>query len=404
MKLLFLSRWFPYPADNGSKIRIYNLIKCLAAAHEVHLISFATAETGDKEVAVMRRYCRQVDVVRYQAYQPWRWKAIAGLFSPKPRSVVDTYNPDMERLIQQRAGAQSFEMVIASQVDMAAYAAGVTGVPRIFEEIELTTRYEQFSRQRQPLKKAWSRLSWWKLSHYIAQLMAQFDGCTVVSEEEREQLRRVVPHYQAVEVIPNGVDTSAYSGSFGSPAANTLIYSGALTYQANFDAMHYFLGEIFPLIQAQCPSVKLFITGKLDGVPVERLPQAEGVVFTGYLEDIRPTLAQSSVSIVPLRLGGGTRLKVLEALAMGTPVVATTKGAEGLGIVPGQDLLIADEPADFATAVFRLLQNPTLRESLSRRGQQTVKDKYDWLMIGEQFNRFVERIAAQRTLEVKVHD
>lgn len=404
MKLLFISRWFPYPADNGSKIRIYNLIKCLASAYEVHLISFATAETGDHEVEKMRRYCRQVDVVRYQAYQPWRWKAIAGFFSPKPRSVVDTYHPEMERVIRQSAGAASFDMVVASQIDMAAYALCVPGVPRIFEEIELTTRYEQFSRQQQPLKRAWSRMSWGKLSRYMAQLMNQFDGCTVVSEGERELLRQAALPYQAVKVIPNGVDTEAYSGKFGSPVADTLIYSGALTYQANFDAMDYFLREIFPLIQAQCPPVKLFITGRLDGVPVERLPQPEGVSFTGYLEDIRPTLAQSWASIVPLRLGGGTRLKVLEAMAMGTPVVATSKGAEGLDVVPGQDLLVADDPADFASAVLRLLQNPTLRQTLSHNGQQAVRNKYDWQMIGQQFREFLETAAATSSIKANIHD
>jgi glycosyltransferase involved in cell wall biosynthesis len=295
-------------------------------------------------------------------------------------------------------------MIIASQVDMAPYAVTVPDVPKVFEEIELTTRYEQFSRQSHPAKKAWSRLSWWKLSHYIAQLITRFNGCTVVSEGERQQLQRIAPNYSPVEVIPNGVDTGYYSGNFGEPAANTLIYSGALSYKANFDAMEYFLREIFPLIRAQEPAIKLLITGKVEGVPVERLPNQEGVIFTGYLADIRPALAQSSVSIVPLRLGGGTRLKVLEAFAIGTPVVTTSKGAEGLDVVPNRDLLIADEPAEFATAVLRLLQNPALRESLSRKGQQTVKNKYDWQMIGQQFNNFIETVAVKHSAKASINE
>jgi glycosyltransferase involved in cell wall biosynthesis len=155
--------------------------------------------------------------------------------------------------------------------------------------------------------------------------------------------------------------------------------------------MEFFLHEIFPLIQAQRPQVKLYITGKLAGVPVDRLPRNEGVIFTGYLDDIRPRVAQSWVTIVPLQIGGGTRLKVLESLALGTPVVATGKGAEGLDLAPGRDLLIADKPADFAAAVLRLLQNPTLRETLSRNGRAAVK-KYDWQIIGQNFCNFVERI------------
>src|SRR5688572_25491713 len=155
MKILFISRWYPYPADNGSKIRIYNLIKYLASYHEIHLISFAAAETSAKDLVAMRPYCQEIEVVRYHSYQPWRWKAMTGFFSPQPRSVVDTYNPEMEQLIKQKTTAQAFDLVIASQVDMAPYAIAIPGIPKVFEEIELTTRYEQFSRQHQPLKKAW---------------------------------------------------------------------------------------------------------------------------------------------------------------------------------------------------------------------------------------------------------
>jgi glycosyltransferase involved in cell wall biosynthesis len=130
-------------------------------------------------------------------------------------------------------------------------------------------------------------------------------------------------------------------------------------------------------------------------VPVERLPDNDGVVFTGYLDDIRPRVARSWGSIVPLRVGGGTRLKILEALALGTPVVATSKGAEGLDLAPGQDILIADKPADFAAAVLRLLQEAQLRKTLSHNGLRVVKAKYDWQIIGQQFNDFIETVVSQ---------
>lgn len=403
MKILFVSRWYPYPADNGSKIRVYNLIKHLAASHELHLVSFATAETTAADLAAMSAYCRELEVIRYEPYQPWRLKAVAGLFSPKPRSVIDTYSPEMERVIKQKNATQAFDLVIASQIDMAPYALALPGVPKIFEEVELTTRYEQFSRQAQPLKRAWSRLSWEKLSRYVAWLMVQFEGCTVVSDGELAQLRQIAPDYKPIEVIPNGVDTGYYAGNFGAPTADTLVYSGALTYKANFDAVDYFLREIFPLIRAQRPGVKLFITGKTEGVPVDQLPSQEAVVFTGYLDDIRPTLAQSRVNIVPLRLGGGTRLKVLESLAIGAPVVATPKGAEGLEVIPNRDLLIAEEPAQFAEAVIRLLQDPVLSQSLSRNGQQTVRNKYDWQIIGQKFNRFIETVAATHGVKARLN-
>ncbi len=393
MRVLFLSRWYPDPPDNGSKIRVFNLIKHLSARHEVGLISFASEAITDERLAAMKRYCRHVGVARYRPFQPRRLKALVGFFSRRPRSVVDTYNIEMQTLVDETTRRSSFDAVVASEIDMTPYATAARGRLRIFEDIELTTAYERYARQPRVLEKVRHGLGWWKLSHYVAGLLRAFDGCTVVSEAERERVLQVLPGYRAIKLVPNGVDTAYYAPDWGAPAADTLVYSGALTYQANFDAMRFFLQEVFPLIQAERPAVKLYITGQLGGVPVDRLPDNPAVVFTGYLDDIRPTVARSWISLVPLRVGGGTRLKILEALALGTPVVATRKGSEGLELVPGRDLLVADRPADFAAAVVRLLGDPALRMTLSQNGRRVVEARYDWRMIGQQFNDFVEALA-----------
>ncbi len=391
MKILFISRWFPYPPDNGSKIRIFNLLKQLSQRYEVDLISFASPEIGSEQRSAMLAYCGRVETVTYRPFQPSRLKALLGFFSSRPRSVIDTFNPEMQRLIDSARRSVSYHAVIASQIDMAPYVQTWPGVTKIFEELELTTPYEQFIRQSQPLKKLRYGLTWWKLTRYTANLLKNFDGCTVVSPAEHDHVRQVISGYQSIAVVPNGVDAAHYTGNFNPPQADTLIYSGALTYQANFDAVDYFLREIFPLIRSERPQVKLLITGRLDGVPIDRLPVDDHVVFTGYLPDIRPTLAGSWVNIVPLRLGGGTRLKVLESLVIGTPVVSTSKGAEGLDLIPGQELLIADTPADFAAAVLRLLSDPVLRQTLSQNGRRVVAAKYDWSIIGQQFCQFIEQ-------------
>jgi glycosyltransferase involved in cell wall biosynthesis len=396
MRILFCSRWFPYPPDNGSKIRIFNLIKQLSVRHEVDLVSFTDEPLSDERLAAMQTYCRHVEVLPYHAFQPGRAKAILGFFSRRPRSVVDTYSVEMQSLIDHTLRRRSFDAVVASQSDMALYTRTCRGLPKIFEEVELTSFYEGFSKEGHPLKKARLHLMWWKLSRYMAYLLQGYDGCTVVSERECERVLELSPGFWPVGVVPNGVDTRHNSGDFGSPKMDTLIYSGALTFYANFEAVDFFLREVFPLILAERPQVKLLITGRLDGVPVERLPVNENVIFTGYLDDIRPAIAQSWVNIVPLLKGGGTRLKILEAIALGTPVVATSKGAEGLELKAGRDILIADKPSDFASVVLNLLQNGKLRESLSHSGRRTVETKYDWQRIGHQFCDFVEEIAARR--------
>jgi glycosyltransferase involved in cell wall biosynthesis len=278
---------------------------------------------------------------------------------------------------------------------MTPYVAALSTVPKILEDLELTMLYERFAKERRLLKRLRGGLTWWKLSHYVADLLPVFDGCTVVSDRERECVLQVSPGYGPIGVVPNGVDVVHFAGDFGAPEIDTLVYPGALTYSANLDAMEFFLGKVFPLIRAERPDVRISITGKTDGVALDRLPRDDGVVLTGYLDDVRPTVARSWACVVPLRVGGGTRLKILEALALGTPVVSSSKGAEGLDLIAGRDLLIADGPADFAAAVLRLLHEPALRETLSRNGRRAVEAAYDWPIIGQRFNDFIGMVAAR---------
>jgi glycosyltransferase involved in cell wall biosynthesis len=215
------------------------------------------------------------------------------------------------------------------------------------------------------------------------------DGCTVASQQERQLIRDIVPGYRSLAVIPNGIDLQRYVGDFGPVESDTLIFPGAVTYKANFDAMRFFLQKVFPRIRTARPGAVLRITGRTDGVDLKRLPLGDGVILTGYLDDVRPAVAQSWGCVVPLRLGGGTRLKILEAMALGTPVVSTSKGAEGLEVTPGKDILIADEPAELADTILRLLNDRVLRTKLAIEGQQLVTQKYGWDRIARRLDRFL---------------
>ncbi len=393
MRVLFLSRWFPYPPDNGAKIRIFNLVKGLAAQHAVHLISFASESVSDERMNGMRRYCQLVEAVQYRSFRPSSWKALQGFFSPRPRSVEDTFSSEMQARVDRASRATPFDILIASEIDMAAYAVGLPISVKIFEEVEVTTIYEQFAKADSLGRKLRGGLTWWKLSRYLANLLQTFDGCTVVSEIEGKRLQQVSPGYRSIGVVPNGVDVDALRFEAVTPELDTLIYNGSLTYSANFDAVEHFLQEIYPRILVERSNVKFLVTGKLEGVSVERLPCYPGVTFTGYLDDVRPTLARSWASVAPLRLGGGTRLKILEAMALGTPVIATRKGAEGLEVVPDRDLLIADDPVEFAAQTLRLLGDADLRQRLSRSARRLVETQYDWATISQRFNAFVEQVA-----------
>lgn len=392
MRILFISRWFPYPPDNGSRIRVFNLIKQFSRRHEIDLLSFAQDAVSQERLAKMGTYCRSVRTVPHKEFSPKRMKALLGFLSPRPRSVVDTYSREMQALVEQVSTSDSFDIVVASEIGSAPYALVLGQTPRVFEDVELAVVHEQFVRQRSLVPRVRRELTWRKLSRYVSNLLDGFDGCTVVSEQERDLVTRIVPDYHGLTVVPNGVDLDAYTGEFGAPEPDRMIYTGALTYSANLDAMEFFLQDVYPRIKAKRPDASLRITGRSDGVPVDRLPLGNGAQLTGYLDDIRPTIGQSWICVVPLRVGGGTRLKVLEAMALGTPVVSTSKGAEGLEVTPGEDILIADEPGVFVDAVLRLLGDEVLRAKLAANGRKLVRERYGWDRIADNMDRFLHQV------------
>jgi len=377
---------------------VFNLVKQLSRHHEITLLSFAQGPVSKGRLAEMESYCRSVHAVPHREFSPTRLKALLGFFSTRPRSVVDTYSREMQALVEQVSTNNSFDVVVASQKDCAPYALLLNQTVRVLEEVELAVIREQFARQRSLVPRARYGLTWWKLSRFTSQLLREFAGGTVVSEQERDLIMKIAPGCDTLAVVPNGVDLEANSGDFGAPRPDTLIYPGALTYSANFDAMEFFLRDVFPLVKAQRPDASLRITGGYNGVPVERLPLGDGAELTGYLDDIRPAVAQSWGCVVPLRVGGGTRLKILESMALGTPVISTSKGAEGLEVTHEENILIADAPDDFAQAVLRLLRDEDLRARLSANGRRLVEERYSWETCARQLERLLYQVVKQRRI------
>lgn len=400
MRILALSWWFPYPPDNGARLRVYNLLKQFSSKHQVTLVAFSRESRDANYLDSLKPYCQEVHLLPGRVFHRHSLKAWMGFLSSKPRAVVDAYDPKAAARIQRIASNGQFDVVVAFEVGaavgIAPYVVAIKGIPALLEDLESAVLKEQFTVQR----SAWGRvrygMTWWKMQRFTARILRRFEACTVASVQERATLLEIVPDYQGVEIVPNGIDIKLYEGNYGLPEPDTLIFTGALTYEANFDAMRFFLGEVFPLLKTHRPSLKLHITGSTEGVPVDRLPLAAGVTFTGYADDIRPLVARSQVCVVPMRIGGGTRLKILEAMALGVPVVSTNKGAEGLEVVPGQDLLIADEPAEFAEAVVSLLEDHRMRGILSRNGRNLVRARYDWETIGRQYEVILCQLASGR--------
>jgi glycosyltransferase involved in cell wall biosynthesis len=204
----------------------------------------------------------------------------------------------------------------------------------------------------------------------------------VVSEEERRLLEQLAPDYKSIEVIPNGIDLKEYGSENGKVQPNSLIFCGSCDYQPNYQGISWFLEKVYPLIKSRESGVRLTVTGNVRALPVTLNAD---VIQTGFVDDVKPLLSSACVSIVPILSGGGTRLKILESMALGTPVVSTSKGAEGLKVTNGLDLLIGDCPEMFAQSVLSLLDNERLRNRIAQDALRLVQEKYDWAEIMTRF-------------------
>jgi len=379
MRVLLISSWFPYPPVNGSKLRAYHLIRELATRHTLTLLSFAESHEGsDEDTARLREFCEAVTIVRGHPFKHGPLTA-GGLFSPVPRSLVQTYNRDMQSRVAE--SLPGHDLAIGLQIGSALYLHKIRTLPRVLEEAEIGWLQARVDRERGLTRRARLTLTWWKYRRYIQRTVASFERTTVVSDVERTALIRTGCDPMRVRVVANGVARADLTRPL-EPRLPRLIYPGAMTYSANYDAVRMFLGDIWPVIRGARPDVSFVVTGSTDRVDMQGLPAAEGVTFAGHVDDVKGLVARSAACVVPLRLGGGTRLKILEAMALGTPVVSTSKGAEGLAVTPDQNILIADRPEDFAGQVLRLLDDPALAEHLTTNGRGLVERSYTWDRIG----------------------
>jgi polysaccharide biosynthesis protein PslH len=375
MRILFLSRWFPFPPDNGSKLRIYNLLRGLSRCHEVTLLSFTDGQQNFVNESSLFPFCDEVKTVRWSPFQPKSLRSLMGFLSPQPRSIIDTYSTEMADLIVKTLNQKRYDLVVASQVDMAVYIDLFNDYPAIFDEVEIGAFHQQTSLAASPWARVRVGLMWWKYQKFISKLVEDYRFCTVVSEPEKSLMVRAGIPAEKIHLIPNSIDLDNYRDVTAIPERNFMIFPGSIRFYANHDAVTWFLREIFPFVVDKIPEAQLKITGDHGDT---QLPPYPGVSLTGYLEDIKPVIASSWISLAPIRLGGGTRLKILESMALGTPVVSTSKGAEGLDAVHEKHLLIADTPQQFAREVIRLLMDQNLRQDLAENGLRLVSDQYNW--------------------------
>lgn len=395
-RILLLSPYPPYPPRSGGALRIYNLLLGLAQQHDVLCLTFAPDATAAAALAPLRQTCRLV-IVQGIPPRSLRQRAWTTLTSPLPDMALRNASDDYATRLQQLLASQPFDVVQAESIEMGGY--GVQAASRqarlVFDEFNaeymvqrraaMTDLRRMLRQPRAAVATAYSLVQWLKLAHYERQLLRRFDDVLVVSAEDRRALLRL--HRQArISIVPNGVDTGYFKPQGVSLArdgtASTIVFTGTLDFRPNIDAVLWFVQQVLPLIRAQHPAVRLVIVGRSPAPAVQALHDATTVIVQPDVADVRPFIEAAAVYVVPMRMGGGVRLKLLEALAMRAAIVSTSMGAEGIPeLRHSEHLLLADTPPAFATATLRLLHDPALRQRLGAAGRAMVALHYDWRVI-----------------------
>ncbi len=397
MRVLVVSEWFPYPPVAGAKIRAYSLICQLARLADIDLIAQVNTLTSDQLATGtehLKQFCGSVESVPAIPYRRSLGKALRLLVDPLPATVRHRRNLALEQLLVARLTAVPYDAVVAT----------ISGAPSatLHSLIELGARpivadsLELGVLRPSPtatlVRRARSRFIWRHLRRYTRRVLEDIALVTVTSDIERTLFTDLLQQPDQCLVVPNVLDLRAYVGDFGPRDHNSLLYAGSFSYSANYDAVMWFAQQVFQLI-AEHESLKVRVTGNTAGRDLAPLRQAcPQIEFTGFVDDIRPYFAQSGICIVPILAGGSTRLKIIEAMAWGTPVVSTRIGAEGLDVTHGQNILLADTPGDFAACIERLLHDPVLWEQISVSGRALVADRYSAETMSRHYRAILSRI------------
>jgi glycosyltransferase involved in cell wall biosynthesis len=394
-KIAVFTPYLPYPPNTGGKTRSYYLIKLFSSFFEIDLYTTSHGLSKGSQKILLDHFnniARMITVFQIQKSPRW-WDRLGRILGPLPRSVDYFQDPQALLRAWMLLNQQSYEGLVADELCMTPYIELRLDLPRVIWRQKIdSVHYAEVSAARPwSIDKILDWIEARKLRRYERRKIPIYQGCVTCSEADAEWVRRDAP-YLPVQVVPNGVDLDFFQPSGLSRAIPPiLLFVGTLYYYPNIDAINYFFSEIYPRIRLTRSDVRVQIVGLNPPVSIQRLGDLPGVEVIGGVPDVRPYYKQASVFIVPLRLGGGTRLKIVEAMAMGLPVVSTSTGAEGLSVHPGEDILIADDPQAFAEEVLRLLSDPALWHRIAAGGQRLAQ-AYDWRTLARPVIDLMEQV------------
>lgn len=398
-RVLVLDEEFPYPLNTGKRTRSFNLFRRLGKRFRIRYLAYGRSDSdaadamrseGIEPVAVSTQLQRKEGARFYL-------RLLQNLISPLPYIVTSHYSNEFERAVQ--ASVEQFQphLVLCEWTPYSIYVKELATKKKLLSthniEADIWKRY--FDNEPNGLRKWYIGEQWRKVIRFEEQCLGWLDAALAVSESDRLRLNEIRPDLET-KVVPNGVDLEYFAPTPQPVRRDRIVFTGSMDWRPNQDAARYFASEILPFLNANAPQITCTFVGRSPPDDIRSLGNLEGMEVTGTVDDVRPFIEEASVYIVPLRIGGGTRLKILEALAMGRAVVSTTVGAEGLDLVDGKHILLADDPRAFSERVRELLQNPVRCQELGTAGRALVEQKYGWDALANCLADFIENLPEPR--------
>lgn len=391
MKILFLANRVPYPPFRGDKLKIFNLARRLCAQHELHLLTFAQNEEDWKYEDELKKIFSTVKFIS----QP-KWKSalhcIGGLFDGTPFQVHYFRSTAMKNAVKQILTEHQFDVVHVQHLRMAQYFQDQQNIPRILDLPDAFSLYWQRKQAntKNPVLRFFEQKEQKRVYQY-ERILAQYNLSLVCSREDKQYLEQE-HHLENVSLLPNGVDTDTFAPrNHDYSHNNTLLFTGNMDYGPNVDAVQYFAAEILPLVKIKFPEIQFIIAGQRP-IPKVLALAGDSIKVTGFIQDLAAVYNSASVVVAPLRFGAGTQNKVLEAMAMGVPVVCSNIGFEGLHIQSGEGAIMQTDPQAFAQSIIELLSSESHRKTVGEQGVSIIRSRFSWDIIAKQLGVYFAQV------------
>jgi sugar transferase (PEP-CTERM/EpsH1 system associated) len=392
MKILWLKNNLLHPLDSGGKIRTYQMLRRIARRHEVHYLAFADEARDIDAIRAAAEYCHRLSTVRppraagknslgYYA------RVIGTILDRRPFTVSSYRSRAMRDRLSAAASEDRYELLVADFLAMCLNIPPQFDLPLVHfsHNVEAMIWKRHVANERNPLKRIVFAREGARVERFEREVVRGYAFTIAVSEADREHFRRV---YGASRVgcIGTGVDTEFYAPQGAEEEPGTILFLGSMDWMPNVDAVQYFVRSIYPLVKREIPGSRLFVVGRSPDPSVSALADADpSIVVTGTVLDTRVFVDRAAVAVVPIRIGGGTRIKVYELMAMAKAVVSTSIGAEGLAFADGENIMIADDPAEFARLVVKTLRDGGWRAAIGRNARDFVASHCSWEAVAGQF-------------------